>query len=293
MPRQPQSYAVALEHHEKAKKVSGFSAREAAYLRSRGCGCEFDYDSIVDYYLNAIEQGDNVAIIGLASFYLSYGKYKEAADLYRRTSNVWPEAEFQLGMLYRNGVLENPPKPDFFKAAFYFQHAISSGRCSAEVYHELGRLYFTPVGDFPKDFKEAEKNFLIAADMGNKEAQYKLGIMYEYGYIKQDIEKAVYYHKLAAEQGVSFSAYHLALLYQNPICKNYHEAFRYAEIAAQKGVMEGEFILGVFLYYGRGCIADENRAYKYLKRAREHGMCAAEIFLDKISESNDALFSQG
>lgn len=287
MPRQAQSYAIALEHHEKAKSVSGFSAREAAYLKSRGCGCEFDYDSIVEYYSNAIEQGDNVAIVGLAKFYLSYGKYKEAADLYRKASGIWPEAEFQLGMLYRNGVLENPPKPDFFKAAFYFQHAISSGRCSAEVYHELGRLYFTPVGDFPKDFKEAEKNFLIAADMGNKEAQYKLGLMYEYGYTKKDISKAIHYHKLAADRGVSFSAYHLALLYQEPECKNFQEAFRYAEIAAKKGVMEGEFIFGVFLYYGRGCVADENRAYKYLKRAKEHGIYAAKIFLEKIADTNE------
>ncbi len=287
MPRRPQSYAIALEHHEQAKNNSGFSAREAAYLRSRGCGCDFDYESIVEYYSNAIEQGDHVAINGLAKFYMSYGKYHEAADLYRRASNKWPEAEFQLGMLYRNGVLENPPKPDYFKAAFYFQHAISSGRCSAEVYHELGRLYFTPVGDFPKDFNEAEKNFTISADMGNREAQYKLGLMYEYGYVKQDIEKAIHYHRKAADQGVSFSAYHLALLYQNPGFRNYHEACRYAEIAAKKGVMEGEFLFGVFLYYGRGCIADEDRAYKYLVRAKDHGMCAAKLFLDKISEKSE------
>lgn len=282
LPREPQSYRKALEFHEKAKEKSGFSARESAYLKSRGCGCEFDYDMVVKNYLDAIEQGDSIAIIGLAKFYMSYGRFNEAAELYRKTSHILPDAEFQLGMLYMKGVLENPPKPDYFKAAFYFQHAISSGNCSAEVYHQLGRLYFTPTGDFPKDFVEAEKNFKIAADMGNKEAQYKMGLMYEYGYVKTDIEKALYYHNLAAAQGVAFSSYHLAMIYLHPSVKNYQAAFRNAENAAKKGVMEGEYLMGVFLYYGRGCQADENRAYKYFSQAYEHGMYAAKLFMDKI-----------
>ncbi len=286
LPRHTQSYEMSLKHHEAAKTMSGFSAREAAYLKSRGCGCEFDYDSIVKYYSEAIEKGDSVGIVGLAKFYMSYGKYREAADLYRRTSHILPEAEFRLGMLYRNGLLEDPPKPNFFKAAFYFQHAISSGHCDAEVYHELGRLYFTPTGDFPKDFREAEKNFKIAADMGNKEAQYKLGLMYEYGYVTKDIEKAIYYHSLAANQGSSFSSYHLALLYLQPHSKNYQEAFRNAEVAAKKGVMEAEFLLGVFLLYGRGCNSDENKAYVYFSRAYEHGMAAAKLYMDKIDTKN-------
>ena len=282
MPREGQSYAKALHYHEKVADVSGFSAREAAYLRSRGCGCEFDYNEIVDQYKEAISSGDAVAIAGLAKFYMNYGKFTEAAELYRKTSAVLPDSKFRLGMLYREGVLEDPPKPDFFKAAFYFQHAISSGECSSEVYHQLGRLYFTPTGDFPKDFKEAEKYFKIAADMGNKGAQYKLGLMYEYGYVTQDIEKAIHYHSLSIAQGDVHSAFHLALLYQHPSVKNYQQAFHYAEIAAKKGVMEGEFLMGVFLYYGRGCTADENRAYKYLQRAYDRGMPAAKLFLDNI-----------
>lgn len=283
LPRQSQSYEKALKHHEIAKSISGFSSREYAYLKSRGCGCEFDYDSIVQSYSAAVEKGDSMAIVGLAKFYMSYGKYQEAADLYKRTSHVLPDAEFRLGMMYRNGQLEDPPKPDFFRAAFYFQHAISSGFCNADVYHELGRLYFTPTGDFPKDFKEAEKNFKIASDLGNKDAQYKLGLMYEYGYVTKDIEKAIYYHSLAASQGSSFSAYHLAMLYLKPQFKNYHEAFKYAELAAKKGVMEGEFLLGFFLLYGRGCNADENKAHVYFSHAYEHGMIAAKLFMDKIS----------
>lgn len=281
MPRMPQSYARALRYHDMAKDFSGFSAREAAYLRSRGCGCDFDYASIVEQYQQAIEQGDTVAVLGLAKFYMKYGKYKEAAELYRRARNILPEAEFHLGMLYRDGLLEDPPKPDLHKAAFYFHHAIASGTCDAEVYHQLGRLYFTPTGDFDKDFVMAEKYFKIAAEMGCRSAQYKLGLMYEYGYIQQNLDLAIHYHSLAAEQGDSKSSYHLAMLYSHPNYRNYQEAFRCAEYAAKKGVMEGEFLLAVFLFYGRGCKADEEKAYKYFSRAAEHGMYVANVYLDK------------
>jgi TPR repeat protein len=281
MPRKSQSYEESLNYHEKAKNVSGFSAREAAYLKSRGCGCDFDFASIVEYYSEAIKSGDTMAVVGLAKFYMKYGKYKEAAELYKKAKNILPNAEFQLGMLYRDGMLEDPPRPDFYKAAYYFQHAISSGYCDSEVYHQLGRLYLTPIGDFEKDFNLAEENFKISADMGNRHAQYKLGLMYEYGYTEKNIEKAIHYHKLAALQGDAKSAYHLALLYQSPEYRNYQEAYKHAEFAAKKGIMEGEFLLGIFLFYGRGCNADENKAYEYFERAYDHGMCIAKIYLDK------------
>ena len=45
--------------------------------------------------------------------------------------------------------------------------------------------------------------------------------------------------------------------------------------------MEGEFLLGIFLFYGRGCNADENKAYEYFERAYDHGMYVAKIYLDK------------
>ena len=286
VPRESQSYKKALDYHKRAKNRSGFSSREYAYLKSRGCGCDFNYEEIEQSYLEAIEQGDNMAILGLAKIYTDYGQFNKAADLYKRTSHILPDAEFRLGLLYRSGVLENPPKPDFFRAAFYFQHAIESGRCSSDVYYELGRLYYLPTGDFPKDFHAAEKYFLLAAEKGNKEAYYKLGLIYEYGQTERNINKAIKYHSLAVENGSSFAAYHLAMLYSEPEVKNYQKAFKYAEIAAQKGVMEGEYLYGMYLYYGRGCDSNEDLAYNYFTKAFEHGMFPAKLMIDKIKGRN-------
>ena len=287
VPRQSQSFSKAFQLYEQAKDKSGFSAREYAYMKSRGCGCEFDYKEIEESSLKAIEQGDDMAVVGLAKIYMDYGQYRKAAELYKRTAHLLPDAEYQLGMLYRNGLLEDPPKPDFFKAAFYFQHAIESGQCDADVYHQLGRLYFTPTGDFPKDFQLAEKYFLLAAERGSKDARYKLGLIYEYGLTQRDVKKAVHHHKAAAEAGNAFAAYHLALLYTEPEVCNYQKAAEYACIAAKKGIMEGEYLFGMYLFYGRGCEADENRAYKYFAKALEHGMPQAKLMMDRISPNRN------
>ena len=285
IPREAQSYEKALKCHQEAEKVSGFSAREYAYLSSRGCGCNYDFEATVSRYTNAIEQGDNVALVGLAKIYTEHGMFEKAAELYRKTSGTIPESGFRLGMLYRNGLLSNPPMPNFYQAAFWFQHAIGTGKCRPEVYHELGRLYFMPIGDFPKDFAAAERYFKIAADRGNREAQHKLGIMYQYGYVKKDIGKALHYHTEAAKQGTALSAYQLSLIYQQEECRNYHQAYRYAQMAADNGIMEGEFVLANLLYFGRGCEPDVNKAYEYYKKAEEHGMPQARFMREKI-ESN-------
>ena len=285
VPRQSQSYSKAFQLHNQARSVSGYSAREYAYLKSRGCGCEFDYNQIEQSYLDAIDQGDDMAIIGLAKIYREHGQFQKAAALYRRTAHLLPDAEYHLGMLYRNGLLGDPPQPDFFKAAFYFQHAIESGQCDSDVYHQLGRLYFTPTGDFPKDFRLAEKYFLLATERGNKSAHFKLGLIYEFGLTERNVEKAIYHHTEAVRYGDAFSAYHLAMLYAEPEMKNYQKAAEYACIAAKKGVMEGEYLFGMYLFYGRGCQADENRAYKYFSKAYEHGMPQAKAMMERIQET--------
>lgn len=282
VPRQSQSFARAYSLHEKARSVSGFSAREYAYMKSRGCGCEFDYSAIEQSYRDAIDQGDDMATLRLAEIYMENGQFRKAAALYRSTTRMMPQAEHQLGMMYRNGVLEDPPRPDYFRAAFYFQHAIESGQCDADTYYQLGRLYFAPTGDFPKDFRLAERYFLQAVEKGSKEAHSKLGLIYEYGLTVRDVHRAVRHHAAAAAFGNAVSAYHLAMLYAEPEVRNYQKAAEYACIAAKKGVMEGEYLFGMYLLYGRGCEPDENRAYKYFSKAFAHGMPQAEAMMRKI-----------
>ncbi len=75
---------------------------------------------------------------------------------------------------------------------------------------------------------------------------------------------------------------HLAILYQQPECVNYHQAFKYATMAANIREKEEEYVLGNLLFFGRGCRADTDKAYEMYKLAAEHGCDQALLMLDKI-----------
>ncbi len=282
VPRERQSFRKSFEYHKKAASKSTYSKNQCAYMQAMGIGCDFDFEAAEQQYLEVVENSDNVAVSGLAGLYVKYGKFDKAAKLYEKMINTYPAAAFKLGVLYKDGVLSNPPKPDYFKAAFYFQHAISGGYNNAEVYNHLGHIYFLGACGFIQDFKIAEENFKIAAEAGHLDSQYMLGYMYEYGFVEHDIEKAIYYHKLAADGGNILSLTHLAILYQQPECVNYHQAFKYASMAADLREKEGEYVLGNLLLFGRGCCADTDKAYEMYKLAAEHGFEQALIMMEKI-----------
>ena len=122
--------------------------------------------------------------------------------------------------------------------------------------------------------------------MGHMDAQYQVAYMYEHGHVERNIDKAIYYHTLAANQGHFLSPTHLAQIYQLTECKNYHKAFKYAQKAAEIGEKEGEFILGNLLFFGRGCEPNVNKAYEMYSRAFEHGVDQAKFMMEKIEGQN-------
>lgn len=282
-PGEPQSYEKSFQYHSLAAPVCNYSAAQYAFMLSIGSGCRYDFDQAEQAYRTTTRNGDNIATEGLARLYMSVGKYKEAANIYCSMSSFIQDSEYQLGMLYKRGVLSDPPQPDYFRAAFYFHHAIDSKKCGAEVYHQLACLYFNPTGGFPKDFRSAQKYFSIAADMDHTESQYMLAFMYECGHVTKDIDKAIELYTKAADRGHYLSAVQLAFLYQQKEHIRYDKAYYYAKSAAENGVMEGEFVFGVLLLLGRGCQPDINNAVRYLKLALKHGIYQAKFFLDNIA----------
>lgn len=280
MPREPQSYEKAFEYHCMAAPEDEYSASDKGFMLRVGVGCSFDYQTILEHYRENIRKGDDMAIMALAQFFVKYGKYEEAFDLYDSMEIVSPEADYQIGLLYRDGVMSDPPRPDYIQAAYYFRNAADNHHILAA--YEYGIMCFRPSGRFRKNFRNAEKYLKIAADGGVAAAQYVLGYMYRTGLVKKDLHKAVEYLEKARAQSNSFAALELASIYQQPECRNYQRAFECAKQAADHGVGEGELILGNLLFLGRGCEADINRAYEMYVRAYEHGMYYARMMMDKI-----------
>lgn len=284
MPREPQSYEMSFKYHKAAAEKNPSSAMNQAFMQRIGLGCEFDYQSVVDFYRANIQHGDDEAHMALARFYTEYGKFQEAIEIYDSITMISPEADYQIGLLYLKGVMEDPPKPDYIQAAYYFRNAADRNHIQAA--YEYGRICLRPSGRFRKNFPNAEKYLKIAADNGIADAQYLLAFMYNSGHVTKSPEKAVEYYEKASQQGHSYATLDLSKLYQEPAFQNYHRAYECAQIAASHGVAEGELILGNLLFFGRGCEADMNRAYEMYSRAYQHGMHYASVMMQKIEELN-------
>ena len=280
IPREQQSYEKCYRYHCMAAEGDDFSARERAFLQRIGLGCEFDFESILDYYRQVADKGDDESNRALALFLTKYGKYAEALQIYNSIENMSPETEYQLGMLYMRGLHVTPPKPDYVQAAYHLRAAADEKHLQAA--DEYAMMCLRPTGRFKKNFQEAEKYFKIAADGGIANAQACLGYMYRTGIIGRNLPEAIRYLEMAHEQNHTQAALELASIYQQPGFLNYGRAFSCASLAASHGMGEGELILGNLLFWGRGCEPDMDRAYEMYEKAYAHGQYYAAVMMKTI-----------
>lgn len=282
VPAEGQSYEKAMEYIERAAPYSEYAKSQKAYHLREGIGCEFDFNRYLDFLKEGFNTGDSMRAVGLANFYIKFGKFDKAMEIFDSIENLTPEMNYQIGMIYRNGVLNDPPKPDFMQAAFYLRNAADDNHIMAA--YEYGMLCFRPTGRFRKDFRSAEKYLKIAADGGVAIAQYVLGFMYLSGHVTKDLIKAVEYLEKAKAQGNSFAAMELASVYQQPEVQNYQRAYECASMAAEHGLAEGEFLLANLLLLGRGCDPDVSKAYQLFKHAYSNGIHYASVMMSHIEK---------
>ncbi len=284
IPIEKQSYEKSLQYHRMvADKIPFcYSTGRAAYMLQTGRGCEFDFCEVEKFFLDRLENSDDSFKINLADFYINYGKFKQAVEVFNSMDVVPAVVEYKLGMLYKNGLVSDPPKPDYVQASYHFQNALNGEHIVPEAANQLGLLYFAPTKGFRKNFQMAQHYFLMGAEMGDKDACYMLGYMYEFGYVEKNYQKALHYFSIAESKGDINSSHHLAMIYQQSECKNYHKAFKHAQTSANYGNPEGEFIFANLLFFGRGCEANVEKAYEMYSRAYMHGFDQAKFMMEKI-----------
>ena len=99
------------------------------------------------------------------------------------------------------------------------------------------------------------------ADQGDADAQYRLGIAYDFGQgVPQDDSEAVTWYRQAADQGHAAAQYNLALMYRNGegVPEDDTEAVARYRQAADQGLADAMYNLG-FMYQNSselaGCAA--------------------------------------
>jgi uncharacterized protein len=193
-----------------------------------------------------------------------------------------------------------------------------AGNSAAQA--EVGRMYVIGGNGAYRDPHEAVKWFTKAAEQGNADGEYGLGVMYQLGRGgPQDTSSAMKWFELAAKQGKVEAQFQLARIYdtsQGPT-KNPAMAVKYYQEAAAKGqpaaalrlaemyeTGEGvgqdyttsmrwytkisdssafaQYKIGYYYEQGFGVSKDRTKAMEWYRKASAHGSSEAVIALKKM-----------
>lgn len=233
--------ARAIYHHF-AEKGDKNAQVKLGFLYEQGLGGEINKDIAAQWYNLSAEQGQ-------------------------------PIAQYLLGHLYQLGQIGNL-QPDYQQAKKWYKAALSNYPYAAVA---LGFLFDT-VDD---DYASSLENYTVAAVANNPQAQYNLGLIYEYGKGRPvDLKKAGEWYIKAALQGNSHAMTQVASLFFQ--AGNNQEALNWYQKAAQLKEPGALYQMGLFHETGLGLPANYQKAADYYQEAATLGNEKAKLALARM-----------
>ncbi|KAJ1732313.1 hypothetical protein LPJ61_002107 [Coemansia biformis] len=242
------TYAAKNHHATAAYKVAVY------YEERKSAGRSFSY------YQMAAALGDVGANYRMARVFLEGGFHKKTnikqALVYLRRAAELANSECHDGALLLGEMyLKKYPDPAVYDVVFY-------------------------------DPEEAQKLLDKAARLGNVEAQFLLGYLFEFGEdgFPVDPRSSTHYYQLAAEQDnakaqMALSGWYLSGGEGVPIDDRL--AFDWGHRAAQQGLTRAMYAMGYYYEMGIGCEIDIDRAKDWYERAAAAGSEEARERLQK------------
>ncbi|NDB69935.1 MAG: hypothetical protein EB015_18430, partial [Methylocystaceae bacterium] len=143
-----------------------------------------------------------------------------------------------------------------------------------------------------KDYAEAMKWYLLAANQNNPAAQNGIGVLYVYGLgVKADAVEALKWFRLGANQGEPFAQANLgdSYLYGRGIDKDFTLAFKWYRLAAKQGNTTAYNRIGFMYQRGWGEELDLNEAVKWYRLAAEQGDELGQVNLGYAYDSGQGV----
>ena len=199
-----------------------------------GSGVKKDENQALFWYQQAAQQGNADALCTLGDYYATghilKQDYQQSFLHYQRAAEQnHAKALWNLGAMYASGRGGAPQ--DFRQAAIYCQQAADLGFVAAQA--TLANIYA-----ITQSHENAIPWLAKAAQQGDAEAQYNLGLMYSLGQgVTQDFEQAFYWFLKAGEQGITSAQARLGLMYATAqvVPEDYIEAHKWFLLAEQGG----------------------------------------------------------
>jgi len=133
---------------------------------------------------------------------------------------------------------------------------------------------------------QAAECYLIAAEKGNADAQWRLGELCEFGRgVERDEKRAAHWYRCAAEAGQAQAQSGLALLLEDGrgVACDEAEALRWHLAAAEQGQALSQYCAACCLAEGRGGERDSTRARHWLEQSAAAGFVPAVRALASVS----------
>ena len=219
----------------KKSAVQGLAESQMAFgiCYLYGTGVEKNDENAYYWFKKSAEQGYDVAQLKLGDCYRTgigvEKDYEQAASWYRKAveqgneeaNNRIDELKNEINCIGDNNI------NDYIK----LNNLAKRGDTLAQS--SLGDYYYKGIG-VDKDYDQAAYWYRKAAEQGNKEAQFGLGICC---YISHDYRQAVDWFRQAAKQGEANAQYHLGFCYQfgTGVDKNNQKAMYWYGKAAEQG----------------------------------------------------------
>ena len=171
---------------------------------------------------------------------------------------------FAKGLAYKNG---DGVQQSNETAIEYFKIAAKLGHVQAQL--AVGGYYYAK-----NDCVEAAKWLQMAADLGNAEALFNLGVFYTEGMgVDQDLPKAADFFYRAARRHHADARYAYADMCANGIGveQDLETAVKWFTAAAEQGHVDAMFRLGQMYEEGQGVAVDLAQARQWYRAANEKG----------------------
>ena len=280
--------------YKKAAELNEIYSYWVGYCYSCGIGVVKDRNRAMDWYLKSANSGNDEAMNSLGLLYgdladeeQSYTKRKEL----QKKEIYWYEKAAEKGNVagvynwgfcyhYGIGVSKN-----IGKAAELYRKAAKRDYIAAMV--RLGDIFTFDDAHRVVNANEARKWYEKAANLGNTEAMYGLGTMFDLGKGVDKNERAAFnWYKEAADAGFVPAMVELGYMYEvgKYIHKNCIQAARLYKTAADKGNTTAMRLIGSLYYSGNGVPKDEKLALQWIQRSANAGNSVAKEWLKELKE---------
>ncbi|KAJ2708357.1 hypothetical protein H4R19_004783 [Coemansia spiralis] len=255
-------------------------------------GIEMDKSKAVQLYTYAAKNHHGAAAYKVAVYYEERKSGGRAFSYYQMAAALADVgANYRMARVFLEGGFHK--KPNVKQALVYLRRAaeLANAECHDGALL-LGQMYLKKYPDpavydvIFYDPEEAQKLLDKAARLGNVEAQYLLGYMFEFGEdgFPVDPMSSTHYYQLAAEQDnakaqMALSGWYLSGGDNVPIDDRL--AFDWGHRAAQQGLTRAMYAMGYYYEMGIGCEADIHRAKDWYERAAAAGSDEARERLQK------------